>query len=94
MYDTQIQIFIRDQYLYWQIPLLKIQRSYDLIDLTTVDVFDPEQPFSNLKLSFGKNKKIINLYFIDNPEKIIKALWESKLEALNAKANENKQKAA
>lgn len=85
LYDTQLQVFIKDDHLHWQIPALKIQRQYSLIDLQTVDVFDPEQPFSNLKLSFGLKKKVINLYFIDNPEKIIQKLWQSKVEALKAR---------
>jgi hypothetical protein len=84
LYDTQIQIFIKDQNLHWQIPIFKIKKTYSLLELNTIDVFDPEQPFSNLKLSFGKNKKILNLYFIDNPEKVIKVLWQSKVDALNA----------
>lgn len=84
LYDTQIHIFIKDQKLHWQIPLLKINRSFSLLDLNTIDVYDPEQPFSNLKLSFGPKSKTLNLFFIDNPTQIIQKLWQSKVEALRA----------
>lgn len=84
LYDTQIHIFIKDGMLYWQIPKLKISKSYCLIDLKTIEAFDVDQPFSNLRLAFGAKNKIINLYFIDNPAQMIQKLWQSKVEALNA----------
>lgn len=89
LYDTQIQIFIKDQSLHWQIPMLKIKKSYSLLELHSIDVYDPEQPFSNLKLSFGTKKKTINLFFIDNPALTIQKLWEFKVKALKDHQNKN-----
>lgn len=84
LYDTQIHIFVRDHELVWQIPVLKVSKSYSLLDLETIDVFDPEQPFSNLKLHFRAKKKVLNLYFIDNPAQVIQKLWQTKVDALKS----------
>lgn len=89
LYDTQVHIFIKDQCLYWQIPVLKVNKCYSLLDLNTIDAFDPDQPFSNLKLSFGLKNKTLNLYFIDNPAQTIQKIWQSKIEAVQALQVEN-----
>ena len=87
LYDTQTKIFIKDHQLFWQIPMLKIGKSYNLMELQTIDVFDIDQPFSNIKLHF--NKKIVNLYFIDNPTTIIKSLWQAKKDAMLQSTTQN-----
>lgn len=93
LYDTQLVVFVKDYELYLQVPLLKISTSYSLKELETIDVYDADQPFSNIKLYFGQKKKTLNLYFIDNPSQVIQKLWETKVNALKNEVLDNSKAA-
>lgn len=95
LYDTQLIVFVKDSELILQIPILKFSKSYSLKELEIIDVYDPDQSFSNIKLYFGSRKKTLNLYFVDNPTQVVQKLWQAKINATKPdQSDQNKQIAA
>lgn len=88
-YDTKVVQFIDNGNLYLQISSLKFIQSYPLVQLKNIDVMDSDPYFSNLKLTFHSGK-ILNLYFVDHPQKMVQIILKEKEKEIQKQLDQKK----